>query len=125
VIKVAISFAPTSISPFFSADSVLVCIASTEAIHIVLSDAFSDSYSFGFFFVLRTSRVISPPQRKQFIGRFSFKLRQDLQYALSPFLFSPHPSVLQSFNSFSAVWHSEQVSLWVDFFTPHPQLAGS
>jgi 16S rRNA A1518/A1519 N6-dimethyltransferase RsmA/KsgA/DIM1 with predicted DNA glycosylase/AP lyase activity len=40
-VEVAISLAPTIFSPFPSADSALVCIASTEAIHIVLSKAFS------------------------------------------------------------------------------------
>ena len=50
-------------------------------------------------YALMTFRVgvlVSPPQRKQVIGRLSFRLRQDLQYAISPCLFSPHPSVLQS-----------------------------
>ncbi len=37
-------------------------------------------------FAWMMSRVVSPPQRKQVIGRFSFRLRQDLQYALSPCL---------------------------------------
>jgi hypothetical protein len=36
-----ISFAPTIVSPFPFADSALVCVASTEATHIVLSDALS------------------------------------------------------------------------------------
>ncbi len=40
LIKVAISLAPTIVSPFPSADSALVCFASTEATHIVLSSAF-------------------------------------------------------------------------------------
>jgi hypothetical protein len=38
----AISLAPTIVSPFPSADSTLVCIASTEAIHIV-PGAFSNA----------------------------------------------------------------------------------
>ena len=45
----AISLAPTIVSPFPSADSALVCIASTEATHIVLSDAFSNDHFFVFF----------------------------------------------------------------------------
>ena len=42
----AISLAPTIVSPFPSADSALVCIASTEATHIVLSYAFSNARFF-------------------------------------------------------------------------------
>ena len=42
----AISLALTIVSPFPSADSALVCIASTEATHIVLSDAFSNARFF-------------------------------------------------------------------------------
>ena len=52
-------------------------------------------------------------------------MRQDLQCGSLPFLFSPHPSVLQSLNLFSPMKHSEQVSLCVDRVTPHPQLAAS
>jgi hypothetical protein len=69
--------------------------------------------------------VIAPPQRKQVIGTFSFRLWQDLQYALSPCLFSPHPSVLQSIKPFSAMKHSEQLSLLLDRETPHLQIAAS
>ena len=76
-------------------------------------------------FALMNFRVFSPPQRKQVIGRFSFRLRQDLQYALPPCLFSPHPSVLQFLDSFSALKHSEQASLRVDRETLHPQIAAS
>ena len=46
----AISLAPTIVSPFPSADSALVCVASAEATHIVLSDAFSNARFFGFCF---------------------------------------------------------------------------
>jgi len=46
----AISLAPTIVSPFPSADSALVCVASTEATHIVLSDAFSNARFFVFCF---------------------------------------------------------------------------
>ena len=74
----AISLAPTIVSPFPSADSALVCLASTEATHIV-PGAFSNARFFVFLaFALMTFRVVSPPQRKQVIGRLSFRLRQDL-----------------------------------------------
>jgi hypothetical protein len=46
---VAISLAPTIVSPFPSADSALVRVASTEAVHIVLSDALSNARFFGIF----------------------------------------------------------------------------
>ena len=49
LIKVAISLAPTIVSPFPSVDSALVCLASTEATHIVLSEAFSNAHIFGSF----------------------------------------------------------------------------
>ena len=42
-VEVAISLAATIISPFPSVYSALVCLASTEAIHIVLSEALSIS----------------------------------------------------------------------------------
>jgi hypothetical protein len=121
----AISLATTIVSPFPSADSALVCLASTEATHVV-PGAFSNARFFVFLaFALMTFRVVSPPQRKQVIGRLSFRLRKDLQYAILPSLFSPHPSVLQFLDSFSALKHSEQASLWVDRKTPHPHLAAS
>ena len=47
--KVAISLAPTIVSPFPSADSALVCVASTEATHIVFSEALSNARFFVFF----------------------------------------------------------------------------
>jgi hypothetical protein len=48
--KIAISLAPTIVSAFPSADPALVCcIASTEAIHIVLSDAFLNAPFFCYF----------------------------------------------------------------------------
>jgi hypothetical protein len=48
----AISLAPTIVSPFPSADSALVCVASTEVTHIVLSDAFSNARFFFVFYLL-------------------------------------------------------------------------
>jgi hypothetical protein len=54
----AISLAPTIVTPFPSADSALVCVALTEATHIVLSDAFSNARFFCFLsFVLMTTRI--------------------------------------------------------------------
>ena len=44
-----ISFAPTIVPPFPFADSALVRVASTEAVHIVLSDALSNARFFGIF----------------------------------------------------------------------------
>ena len=58
---------------------------------------------FWYFYVLVTSRVFFPPQRKQVIGRKLFRLLQDLQYDPVPRLFSPNPSVKQSLNLFSAL----------------------
>ena len=46
----AISLAPTIVSPFPSADSALVCLASTEAIIIVLCEAYTNALFFGFCF---------------------------------------------------------------------------
>ncbi len=57
--------------------------------------------------VLLTSRVISPPQRKQVIGHFFIRFLQCLQCWLTPCLFFPHVSVSQSLNSFLSFQHSE------------------
>ena len=120
----AISLAPTIISPFPSADSALVCLASTEATHIVLSSAFLNVRFFCSFCIADVPCDFSSTKET---GHWAllFRLQQDLQYALPPCLFSPHPSVLQFLDSFSALKHSEQVSFWVDRETPHPQLAAS
>jgi hypothetical protein len=45
----AISLAPTIVPPFPSADSALVCIALTEAIIIVLCEAYSNARFFTFY----------------------------------------------------------------------------
>ena len=83
---VAISLAPTIVSPFPSADSALLCVASTEAIHIVLSNACSNARPFYASFCI--ADVPCYPFSTKETGHWAYRIQNAARFAVNHFAMS-------------------------------------